>query len=75
VTLCDADDDQDESTGSTICIGFPIADSEEAEDILENADTLGELAPLWQWIPSSVSAGISDVHWAERIASKICPIA
>ena len=77
VILCDidVDDDLDELTDSTFCIGCPFADSEEAEDILENTDALGELAPLWQWIPSTLSADIGDVPWAEWFASKICPIA
>jgi len=74
VILCeiDVDDDLDELTGNTFCVGCPFTDSEEAEDTLENSDALGELEPLWGWIPSKMNADIGNVGWADWLASKVC---
>lgn len=76
VILCeiDVDDDLDELTGNVFCVGCPFADSEEAEDTLQNTNALGELEPLWRWIPSKVSAKIGNNGWAEWFVSKICQI-
>ena len=74
VILCemDVDDDLDELTGSIFCVGCPFTDSEEAEDTLQNSDALGELEPLWRWIPSKMNADIGNVGWADWFASKVC---
>ena len=74
--LCeiDVDDDLDELTGNIFCVGCPFADSDEAEDALENSEALGELQPLWRWIPSKINVNIGNLGWADWFASKVCQI-